>query len=327
MRSGDGYPGVERVGSRTKRLVRAGIVALAAMLLMATTASAATLVGESTTVSLVTGDLTAGSTILRGAATYDSSGHADLSITTAATAGPEIGLSAGLFDVRFEEECSYGGIFFGGAALTPGTLAMKTKGSGAPVQATVLLDSGEIEEVPAARTVSGTTATLSVTGPALANRTFNCALVSASEQKEPVGGVSWMFFPVAPPPPPAIPIPPGPAPTAPPAPKGPPPAALTIAKPKTTTVKAGKWATVKVKVSNTGGSTLPSGSLRVKPAKGVNVKPESQKLPVLAPGASWSLTVKVQLTEKAKAKSTLGLIASGTGATTGSGSLIVKLKE
>jgi uncharacterized membrane protein len=84
---------------------------------------------------------------------------------------------------------------------------------------------------------------------------------------------------------------------------------------------------VKVKVDNTGGTALAAGSLRVKPVKGVNVKPESQKLPALAPGASWTLSVKVQLTEAAKAKSTLGLLASGRGATTGTGSLVVKLAQ
>ena len=332
MRSGDPSPRTG-VPSRPRRLLGAGVVVLAAMLLLATTASAGTLVGESTNISLVTGELSAGSTIVKGTASYDSSGHVDLGITTAAVAGPEIELEGGLFEVQSEEECSFFGIFGGVGALTPGALAVKTKGTEEPVQALIFLGPGEEKELPAGRSYSGTaTTTLSVTSPLLADRTYNCALLMAAIQRhgeKEAGGASWMFFPVSPAP--ATPSGTGggtatvTAPSVA-APKGP-PAALTIAKPKTTTAKAGKWATVRVKVVNNGGTTLTGGSLRVKPVRGVNVKPESQKLPVLAPGASWTVSVNVQLTEKAKAKSTLGLVASGPGATTGTGSLVVKLKQ
>jgi hypothetical protein len=77
-------------------------------------------------------------------------------------------------------------------------------------------------------------------------------------------------------------------------------------------------------VANRGGSTLSGGTLRVKPAKGVFLKPETQKLPVLTPGDSFALSVRVMMTERAKTKTTLSLVASGGGGVTGTGSLVVK---
>jgi hypothetical protein len=325
MRSGDPNAGGGRA-PRRRRIVSAGLVVLVAMLTLATTASAGTLVGETTTISMSTGEPTQESTLVKGTAFYDSSGQAILSLTTAVES-PEAELSAGLFNVG-EGECSVFGVI-GGGIPAPGSVAMKTKSLKDPVNAAVLLSSGIEQPLTAQKSVAQATTTFSVSSPLLANQTYDCALLSSTIQREgggQVGGATFMSFKVAPPPaPPATSSVSGggPALTAPPA----PPAALKITKPKTTTVKVGKWATAKVTVSNKGGTALTSGSLRVKPVKGVNVKPESQKLPTLAPGASWTMTVKVQLTEKAKAKSTLGLTASGKGATTGTGSLVVKLKE
>lgn len=65
----------------------------------------------------------------------------------------------------------------------------------------------------------------------------------------------------------------------------------------------------------------------MKQAKGVLVKPEVQKLPGLAPGTSWTLSARVQLTARAKPKSTLSLTGTAPGATTATGSLLVKLKH
>lgn|GEM_PF-2172891 len=101
---------------------------------------------------------------------------------------------------------------------------------------------------------------------------------------------------------------------------------LSIARPKPLTLKVGKWKTVKVNVTNTGATGSGTGSLRVKAPKGVTVTPEKQQLPVLAPGKSWTVSVRVQLTRKAKKKSTLALTASASGIT-GTGSLVVKLKQ
>jgi hypothetical protein len=46
---------------------------------------------------------------------------------------------------------------------------------------------------------------------------------------------------------------------------------------------------------------------------------------VLPPGESWTISYKVELTEKAKPKSTLSLLATA-GAVTSSASLVVKRK-
>jgi hypothetical protein len=104
------------------------------------------------------------------------------------------------------------------------------------------------------------------------------------------------------------------------------PPVLSIAKSKPLKLKVGKPKTVKVKVTNTGAAATAQGTLRVKGVKGVLVKPETQKLPVLAPGASWRVSVRVEVTEKAKKQSTLSLIGAASGLTA-KGSLVVKLKE
>jgi hypothetical protein len=118
-------------------------------------------------------------------------------------------------------------------------------------------------------------------------------------------------------------IPPPLAPAAAPAPA---PAALSIAKPRPLKMKVGKPKTVKVKVTNTGATATTQGSLRVKGVKGVIVKPGTQKLPVISPGASWTVSVSVELTGKAKKKSTLSLVGTASGVTA-KGSLVVKLTE
>jgi uncharacterized membrane protein len=114
-----------------------------------------------------------------------------------------------------------------------------------------------------------------------------------------------------------------PAPAATPAP-APAPAALSIAKSKPLKLKAGKSRTVKIKVTNTGGTATGPGSLRVKAPAGVLVKPETQKVPVLLPGGSWTLSVRVQLTAKAKERSTISLTGTAPGLSA-KGSFVVKL--
>ena len=91
-------------------------------------------------------------------------------------------------------------------------------------------------------------------------------------------------------------------------------------------MKAKTWKTVHVKVSNTGATATTQGSLRVKAAKGVMVKPELQKLPVLTPGATFTLSVRVQLTGTAKPTSKLPVTVTAPGVT-GSGSIVLKLKQ
>jgi hypothetical protein len=167
--------------------------------------------------------------------------------------------------------------------------------------------------IPAEKRVSGTTTTLGLTTSAAAELGFNCAIAETSNS---TGDGSLLVFPITAPPPP---------PPAPPAPVPAPAPALSIAKLKPLNLKAGKHRTVKVRVTNTGAAATAQGSLRVKGAKGVLVKPERQKLPALTPGTSWTLTFRVQLTAKAKKKSKLHLTGSASGVKF-KGTLVVKRK-
>jgi hypothetical protein len=176
----------------------------------------------------------------------------------------------------------------------------------------------------AVKSTVGTTTTLSAMVPKAVNGPFNCAaayVLDSSSSTAP----ELLFFPIAvpqpPPPPVTIPAPTqsqAPAPTAPQA-----VAALSIAKAKALKLKAGKWKTVRIKVANTGGAATVPGSLRLKAPRGVLVKPEKQRLPVLSAGGSWTVSAKVQLTAKAKKKSKLALTATAGGLTT-KGTLILK---
>ena len=172
---------------------------------------------------------------------------------------------------------------------------------------------------PAANSVTGATTHLSATYPALANRGFNCAsfFLEGSPHYFQVGDP--VVPPVSPTPTPSQ-SPPAPGPVAPTAPA---PAKLTIVKPKPAKLAVGKWTTVSVKVTNIGGTGTAQGSFRMAAASGINVKPAKQKLPALGPGASWVESVRVQITDKAKHRSTLQVTGTASGLTAKS-SLIVK---
>lgn len=175
----------------------------------------------------------------------------------------------------------------------------------------------------AAKSTVGTTTTLSATAPKAVNRPFNCAVAYVNDP-------SWtripemLIFPIAVPPPPPPATPPAPTPSQAPAPAAPQPAAaLSIVKAKALMLKPGKWKAVRIKVANTGGAATVPGSLRLKAPRGVLVKPERQKLPVLSAGGSWTVTAKVQLTAKARKKSTVTVTAAA-GSVTAKGSLVLK---
>jgi len=179
--------------------------------------------------------------------------------------------------------------------------------------------------VAGTKAMSGTTATVSATMANAVNQPFNCAEVLAQNfgaGTEP----DIMIFPLTTKPEPPVetpkPAPPAPAPAPAPA-----PGSFSFAKAKKPLkLELEKWKTVKVKVTNTGGTTTATGSLQLKAPKGVLVKSGRQKLPVLPPGESWTVSYKVELTEKAKEKSTLSLIATA-GAVTSKGSLVIKRKD
>ncbi len=173
------------------------------------------------------------------------------------------------------------------------------------------------------KSVSDETTTLSVTSASVVEAGFRCAEMIASGES----GASLMTVPIKEPPPPAPVVATPTATVAAPTPAPlPAPAVLSVAKPKPLKVKAKTWKTVYVKVSNTGATATAQGSLRVKAAKGVMVKPEVQKLPVLPSGASFSLSVRVKLSEAAKPTSTLPVTVTAPGVSA-TGSIVLKLRQ
>lgn len=305
------------------------IAGLAALLVFAATAAAEVRTGEGSAV------LSEGAAppppeaaLVKGTASYDtSSGNTVINATTAAEpqalngSGEEstVVMLTGLF--QSGSECSSGISSLAALAVAPEAFIVSGTYAN-PIAIGILgslqtLESNpELKGVPlvvVTKTVAGTTTTFSASSSILAGKGFNCAFILTEAAAGPTSDTGdFMSFPIAGPPPPA-PAAPAPA-----------PAALSIAKSKPLTLTAGKWKTVRVKVTNTGGTATAPGTLRVKAAKGVLVKSASQKLPTLSPGASWTVSVGVQLTDKAKQTSTLALsgLASGVSA---KGSLVLKL--
>jgi hypothetical protein len=318
------------------------VAAFAAILVFAATAAAETRTGEAS--SPASAFYTPEGNILNATATYDTTaGSAVFNVTTAGPAQAKVeGKPSKLFlqTLLFAANsgCSFealvsGGIPFPLLAITD-KYALETAEGGLGGPGGGLGESGGVV-VPVVRSVAGTTTSLSVTSSALANQGFNCVLASVGrelavtkeeleeERKEQEAGRlpsgNLVIFPIsAPPAPPAAPAPPAPAPPA------VPPAALSIAKAKSLKLKVGKWTSVKVKVTNTGGTATASGSLRLKAAKGVIVKGGKQKVPALLPGGSWTVSYKVELTAKAKKTSTLSLVGTA-GTVTSKSSLVLKL--
>lgn len=314
------------------------IAALATLLAFAATASAETRTGESTTV--ITESFPAGEvTLVKADASYESAaGSVVFNVTTAT--GPEpAGEGSILAALTTSANCT--GQKTGKAIVQqllenppPVLQFLDQLSSSTPTAAAG--NPFTPQALPATKAVNGTTTTLSATSSVIANAGFNCAIVAASEAgkggeggeaeglpvEEEHPGATFMSFPIsAPPAPPVITAPKSTPPAA--SPLAPP--VLKIAKLKPISLKAGKKRSVRVKVTNTGATGTGLGSLRVKTAKGVMVKPERQQLPVLAPGSSWTMTVRVQLTAKAKPKSKLKLTAAASGVTA-TRSLVLKAK-
>jgi hypothetical protein len=319
------------------------VVMLAALLVFAAGASAETRTGESN--ASVPGAVSPEATLLKSSASYDTTtGTVGFEFTTAAEpraedeGGKPSETVADLALFSATSGCSFGALE--SRLYSPPLLLIESHYSEPTAAVAIVattLENLPPFSIPVGKTVSGTTTTLALALPEITNQGFNCAIVLTREEK----GESLMAFPIAAPViPPETPVSPAnpesptapsapaapAAPSAPAAVPAPPPAALSIAKAKPLKLKVGKSKTVKVKVTNTGATATAQGSLRVKPAKGVLVTPETQKLPVLVPGASWTVSVRVQLTEKAKPKSMLSVTGTASGLTA-KGSLVVKLKE
>lgn len=292
-----------------------------ALLVFAATAAAAeTLTGESTA-PFTEGEPDPQVTIVKGAASFETaSGHVVFDVTTAeapSMSSPFRSVIAGLTTSPCSPptslERTVDQLGFGFPVLSIGSnyqtvTAEATTGS-----------SSALVHLPASKSISGMTTTLSVTAGNLVEAEFKCAVIWT----EAGGGGSAMTFPIKPAPEPAPATAPAPATTPAPIPA---PPVLSIAKARPLKVKAGTWKTVHIKVTNTGATATAQGSLRVKAAKGVLVKPEVQKLPIVTPGASFTLSVRVKLTEAAKTKSTLAVTGTAPGIT-GTGSIVLKIKS
>jgi hypothetical protein len=293
------------------------LAALSALLIFAAAASAETRTGEST-MATTTGSPAPEATLVKASGSYETTGGG-LSVSFTTEAEPQANvpdfIEAIFFTPTSTSGCSLSALqaeaFAPPAALLIGSYSIPT------AQAALIPG---FAGLTATRAVSGTTTTLAVTSFVFANKRFDCVFVDVSESEST--GDSYMTFPItAPPALPAHPAPvSAPAPAAPPA-LGPP--VLSIARPKALELKVGKSKTVKVKVTNTGATATGKGTLTVKAPTGVLVRPGKQQFPALPPGRSSTLSIRVELTEKAKAKSMLSLTGTASGLTA-KGSLVVK---
>jgi hypothetical protein len=307
------------------------IGAFAALLVFAASASAAaeTLTGESTKRASV-GVPTPETLLVKSTASYEpATGHAVISFTTAAPPSP---LSTGEMLGGFSfTECSSAtpppsepaGVLIQ-LVETPPLLLLESKFSEPTASATTNSISAPLDQ-PASKSVSGQTTTISFTPTFFVEAEYKCAVVFLQGN----GGGSLMTVPLSAPPPPA-PAPssaPVAAPAAAPAPAPlAAPAKLSLVTPEPLKLKAKTWKTIRVKVANVGATATTRGSLQVKAAKGVIVKPEVQKLPVLTPGETFNLSVRAQLTGKAKPTSKLPVTVTAPGVSA-TGSIVLKLKQ
>ncbi|MBS1885842.1 MAG: hypothetical protein JSU06_01515 [Actinobacteria bacterium] len=318
--------------NRARRLLVPSILACAllAALALAATASAEIRVGEAT--APVNPALKAEADIIGAKAEYESNtGAVTFKVTTAALPSPgteaepnELEMAAALASTS---NCS-SAVIEGGGSVYPAFIFDYQYRQPGFVTWSILESSVSVPKFEngtgglAARTAGVTTTTFEGIAPKAANLPFSCALVEVhignATQGQP------LIFPIAVPPPPAPPATPTQNQAPPPvtAPQHA-PAALSIPGTKPLKLKAGKWTTVRINVANPGGSATLPGSLRLKPSTGVLVKPARQKLPVLNAGGTWTVSAKVQLTPKAKPKSTVSLTAAA-GPLTAKGSLVLK---
>jgi hypothetical protein len=316
------------------------LLALAALLVFAATASAETRAGESDEV-FTEFTPTPEATLVKATASYETSGNVTFELTTggAPSPGSEGEIYAALTTSSSCVPATDAEQFFNELFLeaTPPIVLLQTKmgiAGAVGISGSLLAP----KAVAATKSVSGVVTTLSGSSSEIANGSFNCAIIAASDGEElrvnegEGLGSSFIGIPLVPqvaPPPPASSGSSSSGSQAPSAPAAAAAAAapvLSIGKLKSVTLKTGKWQTVKVKVTNTGAGASAAGSFRLKGSKGVVARPERQQLPALTPGHSFTLTFRVQLTAKAKKKSIVSLTASAPGASA-TASLSLKLKQ
>jgi hypothetical protein len=314
---------------RSKRLRAPAllIAALAALLVFAASASAAaeTLTGESTNRS-TQGVPTPEILLVKSTASYEpATGHAVVSFTTSAPPSP-LSTAKVLGGFSFTE-CSSAtpppsepaGVLVQ-LIENPPLLILESEFSEPTASALTNSISAPLEQ-PASKSVSGTTTTISFSPTFFNEAGYKCVVVMVLGE----GGGSIITVPIQAPLPPT----PSPAPVAAPASTPAPlpsPAKLSLVTSEPLKVKAKTWKTVHVKVADVGATATSRGSLQVKAPKGVIVNPEVQKLPVLTPGETFNLSVRVQLTGKAKPTSKLPVTVTAPGVSA-TGSIVLKLKQ
>jgi hypothetical protein len=305
------------------------ICALALALALAATAAAETRSGEAT--SPVNEAIPGKADILSASASYDTAGKATFNMTTREAPGEKQEFTV----TGFLGRPSSGGT----CQLTSVTelpVAPFLQISAQAITSTVTvvespptwLEFGEDMKISgvglATKSIAGTTTTfIAKSDEQMQNKPFSCASVIVQSPQEigesgelkpseTLDEVSFLLSNITP-----TPIPPAPA--------VPAPAALSLAKLKPVSAKAGKWTKVKVKVTNTGGTSVGPITVKAKAPAGVVLKPGSGqlKLPALLGGQTWTATLQVKLTEKAKSKSTISLTGTAAGLTAG-GSVVVK---
>ncbi len=297
------------------------------LLVCAVGAAAETKTGEAT--SPVVSSLPGEGDLLAATASYDStSGSATFTITTreAPMAGSKFFELGTLLTAK--GPCTTSSIESKGFSFPVFGVAAEYRGEW-EAQSLTFPGAGEVEMGPGVRSVSGTTVALTGADPKVIGQAFDCAVVGVErpEAGEEKGVEDLVAFPIAVPAPPIVVAPPAPAvPVPAPAPV-PVPAVLSIVKAKKPPkLRVGRSRKVKVTVTNTGGTASAAGQLKVKAPQGVVLKPSNGKLalPAITPGQSATVFVKVELTEDAKAKSTLSL-AGTAGTLSFRSSLVVEL--
>jgi hypothetical protein len=300
-----------------RSLAPAVLITALAALFFAATANAETRSGGTT--SPADAAIPAEADVLGAAATYDSTtGVVSFTVTTAAEPQEEVGgeenkllLIAGLGTLR-EGTCN------------PESMGPPVAEFFAPygVPLAYLLAAENEGENPfegpppyASKVVTGTKTFLVGATAKTVGKAYDCAAVYVIE--EGLGGeaIDQLSFPIAAP---AASAAPTPAPVTTPA-----PAALSLGKVKTAGAKTGKWTKAKLTVTDTGGTAVGPVALKVKAPNGVVVRPGTTQVPALLPGQSWTVTVQLKPTSKAKAKSTISLTTSS-GSLSAAGSFVLK---
>jgi hypothetical protein len=112
----------------------------------------------------------------------------------------------------------------------------------------------------------------------------------------------------------------------------PPPAAtpaptLSVEPAETTSLEAGRWGTARFKVANTGSAAVGPVALKLASPAAVVVHRRSRELPTLAAGQSRTISFKVKLKPGAKTRSKLRLTASVAGTSFQGATVLRRLEE